>query len=294
MHAALMNTRIFDSRTIVADVLHWVLFGTLTVQFYLYYKAFPNDRLANKYLVYALYVLELIQTILTTHSMFVTFGVGFSDPEALMNMDFGWLAVPIMSGLGNTVLMQSHTVALIGQSFYAYRVYLLSCSPFIPTLIITVAIASSVGAFFVAACTFEGLLGHLWLIGSALADIVIAICMTHYLSKYDTKFRQTRAVLSKLTRLIIETGSVTASITLVTLALFYAFPDKSYYSPSAMIIPALYTNTILAVLNSRFQILGGRGMGCRMELCTRINHPGLHRLESCRLAGDWDGSGTPV
>lgn len=44
------------------------------------------------------------------------------------------------------------------------------------------------------------------------------------LSKYDTKFRQTRAVLSKLTRLIIETGSVTGKgIALTSVVTFQQF-----------------------------------------------------------------------
>ncbi|KAJ7908196.1 hypothetical protein B0H13DRAFT_2331599 [Mycena leptocephala] len=236
---------------IISNVLHWGLFGTLTVQLYLYYEAFPNDWLVNKCLVYTVYTLELVQTILITQAMFATFGFGFGDPGALVKPNFAWLGVHIMAGL----------VALIGQSFYAYRVYMLSRSPFIPVFIVTFAIASSVGAFLAGAYTFEGPLGQLWLAGSALADIVIAVCMTYCLSKYDIKFRQTRVLVSKLTRLTIETGSVTALITLVTLTLFYVFPDNVYYQPSATIISTLYANTMLAVLNSRFQILGGRGAG---------------------------------
>jgi hypothetical protein len=56
--------------------------------------------------VYTVYVLEVVQTILTTHAMFATFGFGFGDPGALLNMDLGWLAVPIMAGLG----MASYTL----------------------------------------------------------------------------------------------------------------------------------------------------------------------------------------
>jgi hypothetical protein len=66
----------------------------------LYYEAFPNDRLVNKWLVYTVYALELVQTILITHGFFAIFGFGFADPAALLNVDFGWLAIPIMSGLG--------------------------------------------------------------------------------------------------------------------------------------------------------------------------------------------------
>lgn len=66
----------------------------------LYYEAFPNDRLVNKCLVYTVYTLELVQTILITQAMFATFGFGFGDPGALVKANFAWLAVPIMAGLG--------------------------------------------------------------------------------------------------------------------------------------------------------------------------------------------------
>ncbi|KAJ6503138.1 hypothetical protein DFH09DRAFT_1375519 [Mycena vulgaris] len=96
-----------------------------------------------------------------------------------------------------------------------------------------------------------------WLCASSASDIVIAGCMTYYkLSTVDTAFPQTRVLLSKLIRLTIETGSVTALATLTSLALFYASPNRSYESVPAFIIPELYANTILAVLNARIRIVG--------------------------------------
>lgn len=46
---------------------------------------------------------------------------------------------------------------------------------------------------------------------------------------------------------------------LVHLTLFFAFPSKPYFFTAAAVQSKLYANTILAVLNSRFQIVGGRG-----------------------------------
>jgi len=97
-----------------------------------------------------------------------------------------------------------------------------------------------------------------WLSCSAATDIMIAVCMTYHLSIRDTGFPQTHALVSKLTRLIIETGSLTAVVALTTLILFFVFPGHLYYSTTAVILPMMYGNTILVVLNSRFDILGGR------------------------------------
>ncbi|KAJ6528795.1 hypothetical protein DFH09DRAFT_157761 [Mycena vulgaris] len=246
---------------LLGNLLHWGLFGTLSVQLYLYYQAFPNDRWSIKCLVYTVYTIELVQTILLTHDAFIIFGYGFGDPSVLAEVGFDWLTIPIMSGL----------VAFIGQSFYAYRVHVLSKSWFIPILIVVVALTSSVGAFIVGAFTFQAgslaLINHrknvvatvVWCGASALSDITIAVCMTYYLSKHDTGFRQTHMLVSTLIRLTIETGSLTTLVVLAGLALFLAFPDRNYYATAAAIVPKLYANSILVVLNSRIQMLGSRG-----------------------------------
>ncbi|KAF8142933.1 hypothetical protein K438DRAFT_1634528, partial [Mycena galopus ATCC 62051] len=246
---------------IVAYLLHWGLFGTLSIQLYLYYQAFPNDRLSNKCLVYGVYIVELAQTILVTHDAFSNFGYGFGNLSALTNMHFDWLTVPIMSGFA---------VACVGQSFYAYRVYILSKSKITPILIVAVSLTSMVGALITGAFSFiAGDITRLnnrrtstavgvWCAGSAACDILIATCMTYYLMKGGSGYRQTRVLISKLIRLTVETGSITAVVALSNLILFFAFPGKTYYTTPALIMPKLYANTILAVLNSRFQILGGR------------------------------------
>jgi hypothetical protein len=101
----------------VGDFLHWGLLGTLSIQLCkpvdfnimhmcsvpsdLYYLAFPKDRLSTKCLVYGVYALELVETILVTHDAFAAFGYGYGDLSALTNVGFAWLSIPVMSGLGN-------------------------------------------------------------------------------------------------------------------------------------------------------------------------------------------------
>ncbi|KAJ7244820.1 hypothetical protein C8J57DRAFT_1363096 [Mycena rebaudengoi] len=199
----------FQIAELVGYLLHWGLFGTLTIQIYLYFEAFPNDRLFNKCLVYGIYIVELSQTILVTDDAFTNFGPGFGNIETLTNMHFHWLTVPLMSGL----------VSFVGQSFHAYRVHIVSKSWVIPILIVAVALTSTVGGIVTGVFSFiAGDITRLnnqrtstavgvWCGGSAACDILIA------LAKSDTGFRQTRVLFSKLIRLTIETGSITGTIT---------------------------------------------------------------------------------
>ncbi len=66
----------------------------------LYYLAFPNDRRSLKHLVYGIYVIEFVQTMLVAHDTFAMYGYGFGDIDALTRMNFLWITVPIMSAVG--------------------------------------------------------------------------------------------------------------------------------------------------------------------------------------------------
>ncbi|KAJ6566530.1 hypothetical protein B0H19DRAFT_1374071 [Mycena capillaripes] len=199
-----------------------------------------------------------MQTIVLTHDGFAAFGYGFSDIAALNKVRFYWLTSPVVGGLG--------------QSFYAYRVYVLSSRSWtIPVLIVAISLVSNVSALtcgvLLSKITDANQLNEnrtlsavegVWLSASALCDIIIAVFMTYYLLKTGTQIRQTRVLVSKLTRLILETGSVTAVAALVAVTLWFAFPGSLYYAIFGLSMPTLYGNATLVVLNARFHILGGR------------------------------------
>ncbi|KAF8171175.1 hypothetical protein K438DRAFT_1940768 [Mycena galopus ATCC 62051] len=245
---------------LIAFLADWALFATLTVQLYLYYQAFPNDRLFTKCLVYCVYSIQLVQIVLSTVDAWRMFGSGYGELSALTQVGFAWFTVPFISALDS----------LIVQSFYAFRIFVLSKSKIIPAFLVVTAMAFSISGFINAG--FISQVGNLENVtgrristtfavafsGSALIDISIAVCMTYYLTKKDTGFRRTRALISKLVRLSIETGTLTALISLATLILFFVFPDKVYYTVPDNIMPMMYANTMFAVLNSRFNIEGGR------------------------------------
>ncbi|KAK0483074.1 hypothetical protein EDD18DRAFT_1293867 [Armillaria luteobubalina] len=246
---------------IVGYLLNWGLFGTLSIQLYLYYLAFPKDRKFTKYLVYGIYIIELVQTILVTHDAFTVFGYGFGDLDALTDVHSNWLVVPIMGGIA----------ASVGQGFYAYRIFILSRSRIVFAFIICVSLTSFVAAIIAGICIFqEGDIANIndrrmsvsigiSCAGYALCDIAIAICMTYYLMRSSTGFRRTQILVTKIIRLTIETGSLTTVIALVIPILFFMFPYQDFFMTPALIISKLYANTIYMVLNSRIRIIGGRG-----------------------------------
>ncbi|KAK0484834.1 hypothetical protein IW261DRAFT_1560514 [Armillaria novae-zelandiae] len=245
---------------IVGFLLNWGLFGTLSVQLYRYYLAFPNDIRLLKNLIYGIYVIESVQTILVARDAFAMFGYGFGDIHALTRMNSFWLTVPIMSAVA----------AGGGQVFYAYRIFVLSKSRIIPILILCVSFTSFVPAIILGVYAFQAgdltrmdnrkmqITAGIWCGAAALCDILIAICMTYYLMHSTTNFRRTRILVARIIHLTIETGSVTAVVALLSFIFYIAGPHQTFYITPGIILPKLYANTVYMVLNSRIRVIGGR------------------------------------
>ncbi|PBK66304.1 hypothetical protein ARMSODRAFT_1021505 [Armillaria solidipes] len=238
---------------IVGCLLNWGLFGTLSVQLYLYYLAFPNDRRFTKYTVYGIYVIEFVQTIFVAYDMFATFGYGFGDMDVLTGVHFYWLTDTLLGAVGLLCIPDLHSVKVTNH----LNIYHLS--------IITVIHSFQAGDIS-NLNNWEILIAvGIWCGASTLGDILIAICMTYYASSFSlslmrstTNFRRTRMLVTKIIRLTIETGSVTSVVALLSFILFIVFPHQYFYATPVLLMPKLYANTVYMVLNSRFQILGGR------------------------------------
>jgi len=93
---------------------------------------------------------------------------------------------------------------------------------------------------------------YLWLITSAVADVLIAVVMTFLLR--HTKSREngySNHVLARIVRLSIESNTLTASVAVVSFILYVAFPNEIYYTCPTGVIGKLYSNTLLVTFNNR-------------------------------------------
>lgn len=242
-------------------LLNYGFYGVLTVQTYIYYSAFPDDKTIHKVLVYSVFVVESVQTVMITYDAFQDFAFGFGNMGALDSMNLIWFDCCIMDGL----------VAFTVQAYFAYRIHLLSNSKVIAGFILlmglaqisgaiaTGIIAKSVGAFsrIREPCFIPALF---WLGGSAICDITIAVAMTYVLSRRaNDVFNETKDLLKRVIRLTMETGSVTAAFAAIDLILFLAFPTEDYHITPALALAKVYSNSLLVVFNSRVRIQNGRG-----------------------------------
>ncbi|KIM39182.1 hypothetical protein M413DRAFT_55882, partial [Hebeloma cylindrosporum] len=103
---------------LLTTLLHSGLFGVLSVQVYLYYLAFPHDRVYMKCLVYGVYILELIQSVFIVEDGFRIFVASFGDIVAIDRVGTTWLSVPILTAIDTSII----------QIFYAHRISVLARS----------------------------------------------------------------------------------------------------------------------------------------------------------------------
>jgi len=236
------------------------MFGVLSMQVYIYYLAFPKDPVESKALVYGLYLLETTQTMLFTSSAFRTFATGFRDQASLDQVDTLWFSVPIMSGI----------IALIAQTSYAYRITVFTKSKYIAGVIILLAFVQLGGAIAIGIETKKSVLfsrflkpkplttagAAIWEGGSAACNVIIAFCMTYYLTRQhqNAGVKQTHVHLTRVIRIIVETGILTAAIAILTLILTFLPGRPIYYQASISFLGKVYSNSIMVAFNSRMKI----------------------------------------
>ncbi|KAF8187803.1 hypothetical protein BJ912DRAFT_419926 [Pholiota molesta] len=229
---------------LISTIINWGLFGVLSVQVFLFSQAFPNDRPIFKAMVYGTYLLETAQTITLTVSAWATIVQGFGQPNA---------SVSTFTAITTSVSLLEAITAMVAQTFYAYRIMIISENKIIPSFIMLMSLTSFMAQVVVSviigqAKNFEIIQLHtlktsdfigIWIGTGCACDIAIAA-----------------SLVTRVMRMTIETGALTASVSIVLLALFYApaFKGLIYYSVPISTLAKLYSNAMLALLNSRIKL----------------------------------------
>ncbi|KAJ7678093.1 hypothetical protein DFH06DRAFT_566023 [Mycena polygramma] len=237
---------------LVGLVFNYGLLGVLTTQVYIYHVNFPTDKRVLQVIVYVVYVLDWVQTCSATYDAFQWFVYGWGDIAALYGLFTGFLNVPILSSV----------IGAIVQVFFGWRIWILSESKAVFVGIILLALLQLSGGGAVAYYIYNdaseitrsvGLVRAVGirLGGSAVLDTVIAVSMTYFLLRSRGQgLARTDRVVTRLIRLTIETGTVTAIAAIVDL-IFFLKAHNGLHQISGVILCKLYSNTLLVLFNNR-------------------------------------------
>ncbi|KAJ7263917.1 hypothetical protein C8J57DRAFT_1626476 [Mycena rebaudengoi] len=263
---------------LLGDLFSYAFLGILVFQLALYLQHHPNDPLWLKILAQC-------------------GASGWGDLDALNGLKVTWsfAVLPLLTAL----------VASIIQFFFAWRIWRLEGSIIIPISIYMVSLLQGVMAPY---CTIQAWLGHAtrylltyattWLGASAFADVLTTAAMVIILfrKRAVSVFKETRSVLHVGTLILSllrphlpsssltnETGMFTTVAAILQLAIAARFP-YNLYSVFFLMLPKIYSNTLLAILNSRLALDGP--LLCQPPLWIDEIIPDAFRSTGLQFAGE--------
>ncbi|KAJ7494471.1 hypothetical protein B0H11DRAFT_1858328 [Mycena galericulata] len=251
----------------VGTVMNWALLGTLTVQVYIYFLAFPKDRNISKCLVAFVVMAEILQTLGDTHDTIRIFGSEWGNYETLDEVGWSFFSVPVLGSL----------IASVGQLFFAWRIYIIGAGALVVPAVITIVTAVQLGAGIWTGVDIGRVANFsrldfntlrppvVWLAATALSDLIIVAGTVFYVMKArQPGFRHMRAVLTRIIKITVETGVPCALLALLILVLYVKFDGNNFHLGACVWLSKVYSNSILVILNSRAQI-GHNVAGSRSE-----------------------------
>lgn len=234
-----------ESAFILSLLLNLGLYGALCAQVYLYHLAFPKDKRLNKVLVFSVFTMETVQTMLLLCNAFLFFNAGFIILPGNMEV---WLAA---CGL-------QANVVLVVQTFYTYRLWILAHSWAVTILVALLAFIQFALGIINVIFLHGVLLGLAWGASGIFCDAAIVIAMAYFLLHHDNHWQNTRTHLVKLVCLVVETGTVTMLIPVMYIITSSVLQNNAGYMPVVILLGKVYSNTLMLNFNHRIQISGGR------------------------------------
>ncbi|KAJ7131736.1 hypothetical protein C8R43DRAFT_1133675 [Mycena crocata] len=241
----------------IGVLLNWALLGALVTQLYDYHTYFKNsDRPAVKFLVYFVSTVEFLQTAFITHTVWEQL-VATRDPAALRSSPWSAATTPILNGI----------VSACVQGFFAWRIWLFETKYIgrvIAVIIVMIAfmqLSASIAVSVIFTLISRDITNlarltraaQVWLAGSFVCDLIIAIAMVIILLKarLETHSASTSSMLNNLIVNTLETGAITAVLALAQLILYQLFPRIYLHIAIEFVLGRLYCNVLLAALNGR-------------------------------------------
>jgi len=237
---------------------NWGLLGLLTLQVYIFHISFPKESVGMKALVYGVFLIDVVQTALSSHFAFGILVSGWGNPEVLVKTPWSSIVLPLSSAI----------ISATVQLFFAWRIYILNRSNryitiAICSVIVALALMQSLSAIVNTirfalvnvVADFASLEAgvKVWLAGSAVCDVVITATMIVILSQYrkQTPWKKTDSIITKLIYHTVETGAVTSAVAIVELVLFLLYTDNFLHQVPSFMLGKMYSNVMLATLNAR-------------------------------------------
>ncbi|KZP26479.1 hypothetical protein FIBSPDRAFT_854786 [Athelia psychrophila] len=227
-----------------------ILFGIVVSQTFAYYQNSDNDTRWLKWFVALLFAFDLLSSILAMAWMYELLIDNWGVIEAFTHGDWLLAGDPIIIGI----------VAGMAQSFFAWRIYVVTSSRWMTACIACCAFVTTCGGIgtgiasvwvreYALFVNFKQII-IVFLVSAAVGDLGITVSLTYHLHGRKGSFEATNKILDNIIRLTIQNGFLTAIIAIVDLCVYLSYAQP-YHMAISFLMPKLYTNAVLSSLNAR-------------------------------------------
>jgi hypothetical protein len=236
---------------LIGVFLNTILFGVLVVQSLIYYQAYKKDAKWIRYLILYIFIAETVNTACDMYMMFEPLVLKYGTPDAVTFFPMMLAADPIV-----TV-----AVSVPVQLFIAWRISIISRGKWIPFVIVVLAIISLGGGLWLGVTVtiikrfarkpelhWPALM---WLLSSAIADVIITASLVWSLAKRKTGFSSTDDAINRIIKLTVQTGMITAIFAILDVICFLVVPTITLNFTWDFALSKLYSNALLSTLNAR-------------------------------------------
>ncbi|KAF8904514.1 hypothetical protein CPB85DRAFT_1437809 [Mucidula mucida] len=268
---------------LLGSLFNFTLYGILALQVYIYHTSFPQDNRKIKWLVYFVFAFETAQTIMNGVDVFNSFARGFGNLLIIAEPGISPIYTPIMGSV----------IAFMVQIFFSYRIWIIKRSVWwLSATIATISLVQAASGFVggVRAILLvkdiqaghahnQTLLVYMWLIGDAVADVLIAGVMSVLLLKAKSRqHSQTNDAVSRIVRMTIETNALSTAIAVISLVLFATDEKGTFFICPTMVLGKIYSNTLLLTFNNRNALsrrMGSSGSSGLPSYRTPVSRPAV-------------------
>ncbi|KAJ7849597.1 hypothetical protein B0H13DRAFT_2285024 [Mycena leptocephala] len=265
---------------IIGIIINTFIFGVVFTQAVTYYTSarHKKDSWAIKGLVSWALLLDTFHSCAVMSVLWAYCITHFGDVNYLRTTPWAYPTTPIfsarqvvppLSGCYQWFLDCSASVPI--QIFLAFRVKRLSNSWPIFCVLSTLSIASGIMAFISAIRAvqvsnikdFAALIPVVdaWLALSVLCDLSLTTLLFVFLRRSRTGFAKTDNLITRLIIQSIETASFSTLNSIMDLITFTVLQNTNFHFIFALLSGRMYTNTLLATLNSRDKLRENMDMG---------------------------------
>ncbi|KAF7296852.1 hypothetical protein MIND_00916500 [Mycena indigotica] len=237
---------------LIGVLLNILLYGVMASQMLTYYIRFPHDMRAIRFFILYLLIVETVVVIVEVGIIYEPLIMRYGTVEALTSL-------PKLLPADAFLIV---FVATPVQLFAAWRIWVITHSYIAPIIIAAFSTVSFIGGMFLSFAVSHSsrfsdfsqfaVKASVWLVSSAMCDIVLATAMAHaLLSKKTGNDKAVDGYINRIVRLSIESGSLTAAAAFMDVILTLSLPKTALNFVVDFPLSTLYTCSLLALLNAR-------------------------------------------